>query len=202
MKYNIRLMISNMILRKKLIYSFILITLGIMSRTVLHAGPNVEFVTAAVLLSSVYLGRKWSVAVAVSTMLASDLLIGNTNIFIFTWSAYIVIGISGYWLRKVQQPKYKILAATCFGLSSSVWFYLWTNFGVWFLDSWGMYPKTIHGLMQAYIFGLPFLKYNIFGNIVFIPAAFTFIELARIRQLYSSPWLGRSKAIFQIFHTK
>lgn len=73
----------------------------------------------------------------------------------------------------------KVIAASSFGVLASVWFYLWTNFGVWLLDSWGMYERTFAGLFNAYIMGLPFLKYNLIGNIVLVPVSFLVVEAAR-----------------------
>ena len=176
-------------MQNKIIFAALLITLGVLFRTVWHLGPNVEFITSACLLSGSYLGRKWAILVPVFIMLTSDLIIGNTNIFIFTWSAYIVVGILGYWGLKNKNARLpdgqeklkitKIIKATGLGIIASLWFYLWTNFGVWLLDSWGMYPRTITGLVDAYILGLPFLKYNLMGNLVFVPVSFSLVEIVK-----------------------
>jgi len=164
---------------RNIIFAVILIILGILFRTVWHLGPNVEFVTAATLLTASYIGGWWVLTVPLLIMLISDFLIGNTNIFVFTWSAYLVMGIVGKWGFKNQKHilKFKIIEATGFGLLASVWFYVWTNFGVWFLDSWGMYPKTLAGLIDCYILAIPFFKYNLIGNLLIVPVSFTAVEL-------------------------
>lgn len=167
------------IIKNKIIFAIILICLGILSRTIWHLGPNVEFVTGSTLLSGAYLGLGWAIIVPFSIMFITDFLIGNTNIFLFTWSAYLVIGCLGYLSHKGDlRMEPKILWATGLGIGASIWFYLWTNFGVWLLDSWGMYPKTMEGLVSAYILGLPFLKYNLLGNLFLIPASFFIVEVA------------------------
>ncbi len=167
----------------------LLVTLGVLFRTVWHLGPNVEFVTSATLLAGAYLGKKWAFIVPVSIMAISDLTLGNTNIFLFTWSAYLIIGLTGHQLLKDQRSKIKdqkhrlniknnkIFKAMGIGIGASVWFFLWTNFGVWLLDSWGMYPKTLSGLIDAYVMGFPFLKYNLIGNLILIPVTFGSIEI-------------------------
>jgi len=174
--------------KKRLILASLLILLGVAFRTVWHFWPNVEFITAATLLAGAYLGKKWAVIVPFLAMFLSDLILGNTNIFLFTWSAYIVIG----YLSNLSHSDGigKIVKATGLGIAASFWFYLWTNFGVWLLDSWGMYPKTISGLINCYILALPFLKYNLLGNIIFVPLSFTVVELYR-----SVKW-------FSLFHWK
>ncbi|MBI4990942.1 hypothetical protein HZB96_02495, partial [Candidatus Gottesmanbacteria bacterium] len=155
-----------------------LIILGILFRTIWHLGPNVEFVTTSALLAGSYLGLGYALGIPLTIMLVTDLIIGNTNIFLFTWSGYLVIGYLSH-LSNLSHLKRgeKILGATGLGVVASIWFYIWTNFGVWLLDSWGMYPKTPPGLIDAYIMGLPFLKYNLMGNLVLVPLSFTSIEL-------------------------
>lgn len=173
---------------KKYIFAVTLIILGILFRTIFHLGDNVEFVTTATLLASSYLGWRFALIVPLLIMVVSDLVIGNTLIFIFTWSAYIIIGLIGYWGFKYKKLniKYKkyhlqtkilyVIKATTLGIIASFWFFLWTNFGVWLLDSWGMYSDNLKGLVDAYILGLPFLKLNLLGNLFFVPTSFFLIE--------------------------
>ncbi|MBM3283954.1 hypothetical protein FJY90_06990 [Candidatus Gottesmanbacteria bacterium] len=167
--------------KNKIIFAAFIIILGIIFRTVWHLGPNIEFVTAATLLAASYLGRKWAIIVPLSIMIITDFLIGNTNIYIFTWSAYAAIGIGAYYNLKfkILNLKYKIITAAVMGILASLWFYLWTNFGVWLTDSWGMYPKTLTGLFDAYILGLPFLRLNLISTLVFVPLSFTIVEVGR-----------------------
>lgn len=165
---------------KKIIFALILIALGIFFRTIGHVAPNVEYVTAASLLAGAYLGRKYAILVPLIIMVLTDTLIGNTNIFVFTWSGYLIIGFLGY----LSNLRGKILKAVGAGLLASIFFYLWTNFGVWALDSWGMYPRTLVGLINCYIMGLPFLKMNLLGNLFFVPVSFGAVEM--IKSFYAS----------------
>lgn len=160
---------------QKIIFAAILIAIAVILRTVGHIAPNIEYVTAAALLAGAYLGKKYAVFVPFVIMVLSDTLIGNTNIFIFTWSAYLLIGCLGY----LGNLRGKIIRATGVGILASVFFFLWTNFGVWALDSWGMYPRTLGGLMEAYVMGLPFLKMTLMGNLFFVPVSFVIVELAK-----------------------
>lgn len=165
---------------RRFIFAGILVGLGIAVRTIWHPAENVEFVTSGALLAGAYLGLRASIAVPLATMIISDLLIGNTNIFIFTWSGYLCIGVLGYLSRLSDlKGRSKILRATGLGVIASLWFYLWTNFGVWILDSWGMYQKTLAGLSQSYWYGLPFLKLNLLGNLFFVPVSFFIVEKAK-----------------------
>lgn len=170
---------------KKVIFAILLIALGILFRTVWHVGPNVEFVTAATLLAVTYLGRKAGFLVPLVIMTVSDLIIGNTNIFIFTWSAYLMIGIlNGALVKK----KNVVIRQTLFGVVASLFFFLWTNFGVWALDSFGMYSKDLSGLVRAYFMGLPFLRFNLIGNLVFISTSFWIVEKVKSINFAGKPF--------------
>jgi hypothetical protein len=156
---------------KKLLMAFFLIAIGVAGRTVFHIAPNVEFVTLASLLAATYLGRRYAILVPFVIMVITDTLIGNTNIFIFTWSAWVMIGFSGLVLRKIKGRK---LIGAVF---ASLFFYFYTNFGVWLLDAWGMYSRDFSGLTHCYLMGLPFLKLNLFSNLIFVPAGFSVVEI-------------------------
>ena len=85
-----------------------MIVIGVVGRFVLvsYAGiPNLEIITVLALIAGIYLGGVYAVAVPLSVIFLSDLVIGNTYIFIFTWTAFAMIGLFGYASRKVSLPK-------------------------------------------------------------------------------------------------
>lgn len=161
---------------KSLIIASLLISLAVLFRTVWHFGPNIEFVTAASFLAATYLGSPWAIIVPFLTMVISDRLIGNTNIYYFTWSAFIFIGLADYLFIKKFGRQKLVLKQTGAGVTASLFFYLYTNFGVWFLDSFGMYSRDLNGLIKCYVMGLPFLKFNLIGNLILVPLTFTISE--------------------------
>lgn len=164
---------------KKIFVAVFLITLGVAGRTVFELPPNVELVTLSTFLASIYLGGIFSLLVPFAIMAISDSIIGNTRIYVFTWSAYILIGLSALALRRFKKNDLNLVSAsTLFTTPSSLLFYLWTNFGVWYQ---GWYPPTLSGLIESYLMGLPFLKFNLIGNLIFVPLGFGLI--ATVRQL-------------------
>lgn len=180
---------------KKIIFAVLLISLGILFRTLWHVGPNIEFVTAATLLSTVYLGRKYSILVPLIIMVISDFIIGNTSIFVFTWSAYILIGL-------LSRNSKSVLKQTGQGILAGLFFYLWTNFGVWALDSFGMYSKDLSGLVRTYVMGLPFLRFNLIGNLVFISTSFWIVEKVKSINFAGKPFPlpdGRGEKVKRIW---
>ena len=164
--------------RRKLLLSVILVGIALSERLFFDLGPNIELITVATLLAGVYLGWPYSFFVPFLTLAISDISKGNTSIFLFTWSAYLIIGASGLLIRRFHLNKSKLLGASfAAALFSSVFFYLFTNFGVWLL---GWYPPTFAGLTACYLMGLPFLKLNLIGNLIFVPLGFTVFEMGRL----------------------
>lgn len=152
----------------------IFIALGILTRTSLHIGPNIEFVTALSLASGYFFyNKKLSWIVPFTIMVITDMVIGNTVIFLFTWSAFLIAPLIGILLKKLES-KYSYLSTPVGPLASSIafvlFFFLWTNFGVVVTTS--MYTKDFAGLMHSYINALPFLKFQFVGNILIVPAVF------------------------------
>lgn len=162
---------------KKILAAVGLVTLGVLGRTVFDLPPNVELVTLSTFFASIYLGGIFSFLVPLGIMVISDSIIGNTQIFIFTWSAYTAIGLSSLVLRRFKNNNVNLVSApTLFTVPSSLFFYLWTNFGVWYQ---GWYPPTLAGLLDSYIMGLPFLKFNLVGNLIFVSLGFGLIVFVR-----------------------
>lgn len=161
----------------ELLIIILFFALAITERVWFDLGPNIEIITLATMLSAFYLNKKYSLLLIITTLFLSDLLIGNTNIFLFTWSGFLIPAIIIGFLPKLKIAKNKPLVGLFAGLGSNMFFYFWTNFGVWALDSWGMYSKTLQGLITCYINALPFLKNQLTSTMLFVPLGFMVFEV-------------------------
>ena len=161
-------------------FVFLVFLLALLERTVFDFGPNIELVTLASLLSVFYLKRNISLFLTFLVLALSDLIIGNTGIFLFTWSGFLIpILLSANFLKKLNLNGIKKVGlATFSGIGMNLFFYAWTNFGVWAQSSWGMYPRNLSGLIASYINGLPFLKMSLTSTLFFVPLTFAILELA------------------------
>ena len=83
-----------------------------------------------------------------------------------TWAWYAAILWLGTGLRENAKPL-RLVGAS---LTSSVSFFLLSNFAVW--ACWNMYPKNFSGLMLSYTLGLPYFRQEIFGDLLFTGAMF------------------------------
>jgi len=161
---------------KKNIFLAALFLIAFSERVFFDLGPNVELVTTAVILSSFYIGRKQSFWLIFLVMLFSDLVIGNTNIFIFTWTGFLIPALFVKYFSNSKNSIFKkSLTGTFAGTLTNGFFFIWTNFGVWMLTS--MYPKTELGLITSYINAIPFLRPQIVSTLIFVPLGILLTEL-------------------------
>src|SRR3989344_1681 len=130
------------ILNTKYLVLTLLFLIAISERIAFDLGPNVELITATMILSSFYFGKKESFWLTFAIIFLSDLVIGNSNIFLFTWTGFLIPALLSRQLinKLTNLQSLKILSLTSIGLASNLFFYFWTNFGVWIIS--GMYPKT------------------------------------------------------------
>lgn len=155
--------------RVKYIVALGLILAGSVIRLMIH-GENVEVMTAVSLFAGMLLGGWLAVAVSLATIAITDMVIGNSPILLFTWSAWAMIAMAGVLLRgKAGKIGKFTLQTTGLGVLAVLGFYLWTNFGVWLLGQGEWYPYTVQGLLNSYYMGLPFLRNQLVANVVILP---------------------------------
>ena len=82
-------------------------------------------------------------------MFIGDIYFGFHNTMFFTYISLAAVTAIGIFTKKFGLKE--ILLA---GVSSSVCFFLITNFGVWLVS--GLYENNVEGLLQAYIMPIPF----------------------------------------------
>lgn len=132
------------------------------------APANLELVTAATFAATVLLRTRWAFAVPLAVTVVSDLVLGNTSIALFTWSGWLVVGL-GSLLVGNRDGWRRVGAGAVFGVGASLWFFAWTNLGVWFQGRGTWYPAGLDGLAASYVAGLPFLRTMLLGNLVLVP---------------------------------
>ena len=151
----------------------------------LGAPPNLELATAATFAGALLLRNRAAAVAPLVVAVVSDLVLGNTSILVFTWSAWAVTGVAAVLLprysgrreggRRLGWKRYA--TALGFGVGCSVWFFLWTNFGVWVVGDGSWYPRTVGGLVDCYVAGLPFARTMLVGNLVLVPLAAGLVTL-------------------------
>jgi len=130
---------------------------------------NIAPLAAMALLGGMYFGRRYALWVPLAVLLATDSVLnwqmGYRLIYwprVFDYAAFLLIGWLGLSVRDQKLgPKFAAAIATPFV------FFLISNFAVWLfgLDPGNhQYPKTLAGLLDCYMLGLPFLRGSLLGD--------------------------------------
>ena len=167
-------------LNPRILVLVLIILMAALSRLIPHM-HNFSPIGAICLFGAAFFKSKWkSFVIPLLATWISDLYINNViyakYFTSFTWfhsgalwsfSSYIVIILFGsYLLRK----KLSLLNLGVGSVGAGLIFFIISNFGVWI--SGLMYEKSLLGLINCYIAGIPFLKGTLLGNAFYVPLLF------------------------------
>jgi hypothetical protein len=138
--------------------AIIIISLGILSRVIVHA-PNFTPVLSMAFLGGMYLKGRQAVVVPLTLMIISDLIIGFYPLVYMTWGSIVLISLLGLYLKE-RKSFLTVLAGS---IASAVIFFIVTNFSAWLT----LYPHSAAGLRQCYILAIPFFRGTLAGSIAY-----------------------------------
>lgn len=135
---------------------------------------NFAPITAIALFSGyLFNNRIKSLAFVIFISLVSDSIVTSKqgiplwhSTFLFVYGSYLLIALIGNYLH--QNFSYKNLFIST--LSSSLLFFIVTNFGVWLVDH--LYTKDLQGFVACYVAAIPFYKISLLGDIMYAPLFF------------------------------
>ncbi|OGH17997.1 MAG: hypothetical protein A3F31_02620 [Candidatus Levybacteria bacterium RIFCSPHIGHO2_12_FULL_38_12] len=157
---------------KKIITPISIILFAVLLRLLPHP-PNFAPIAGMALFGGVYLNKKYALIVPLLAMFVSDLFIGFHSTILFVYGSFLLTGLIGLWIRQHKSIQNVILGT----LASSVLFFIITNFGVWLVGS--LYPKTLQGLVQCYVYALPFFRNTILGDLFYTGVFFGSYEFIK-----------------------
>ena len=130
---------------------------------------NVAPIGAFALMGGIFLNKRFALAVPVLALVLSDLVLNaqmGYSVFhaprLLDYSAFLVIGMVGLAVRNSGS---KLQFGSAFAVP--FFFYAVSNFGVWLtgLSLTGQpYAKTLTGVVECYVAGLPFLRGSMLGD--------------------------------------
>jgi hypothetical protein len=158
------------------------LVLGVIARVIPHPA-NVSPMTSISLFGGAKLSRGMAFLLTFATLIASDLLLSlvyGHEAFgpwtFFTYSGFAAIVFAGSFLKNSAA-----LRTIGFLLGSSLFFWLWTNFGIWATGQYGLYPRNLEGLVACYVAALPFLRNALLGDLAW--GAVFFLGFEGVRAL-------------------
>jgi hypothetical protein len=160
------------ILTGKFLFAAGLIVVAAFTRLVPHY-PNFTAVGAIALFGGTYLtNKKLAFIVPALAMLLTDLIIGFHPTM---WAVYLSFGLIVLIGLQIAKNK-KVTTIFLATISSSVLFFVITNFAQWLSDPF--YAKTGAGLAQCYTMAIPFFSNTALGDMFYVAVLFGVYELA------------------------
>jgi len=161
------------------IYKIGIILLAVVARLIPHA-PNFSPIGGLALFSGANFKNKFNFLIPISAMLISDMFLGFHKTIPFVYLSFIIIYFIG---KDMKFNKWQNLLSA--SLISSILFFIVTNFGVWL--NFNMYPKTIDGLIQCYVMGIPFFRNTLLSDLFY---SFSFFYGYRFLSNLSPKWIA------------
>jgi len=146
----------------RFVFIFAVIFFAAFMRLIPH-WPNFTPVAAIALFGGAMLNRKYlAFLIPLSALFLSDLILGFHSEMLAVYIAFSITVIIGLYLKNKLNAG-TIIAAS---LSSSIIFFLITNFASWLGSPF--YTANFSGLLQAYIAGLAFFNDGSIGISMFL----------------------------------
>lgn len=164
------------------------IAIGILGRIIPHP-PNLTPLISLVMISSLFFEKKTLLLGVVSIQCITDLILSYQQDYpllgywsIFSYTGILAITQMLFIFRKKTRPIKKISIFTLYPLTLtfSLFFWIWTNFGVWLSTT--LYPKTFMGFVACYMAAIPFLKNQLVGDLLWISVIFSLYSLCFIQE--------------------
>jgi hypothetical protein len=152
----------------------LLILFAAFSRLIPHA-PNFTPVISLALFAGAYLGKRLAFLVPVAAMLMSDLVVGfyDPVSMLFVYGSLLLIVAMG----NTMNNRVSLIKLGGFSLAGAVLFFVLTNFGVWIVPN-SMYPRTLAGLIECYVMGIPFFGNTVYSALLYSALMFGVYEAA------------------------
>ena len=146
----------------------VLIALGVAGRLLPHPPNFTPMAAIALFAGFIFVKRYMAIVAVIVTMLLCDYFafgalsahwFGSKSMFVVYLALLFPIVFKNFLQRKLG-----ILRIAGAALSSSIVFFVATNFAVWAFST--MYAKTFEGLVLCYTMAIPFFQNTIAGDMV------------------------------------
>ena len=153
------------------IYPICLILLLSLSRMIPHP-HNFTPILAVGVFSGFYFKEFFlGSLIVILSMFIGDLFLGFHSTMIFTYVSLVAAVSLGLLIKNL-----KITSILFTGISSSVIFYLVTNFGAWLTIP--MYEKNFAGLIQSYVLAIPFFHNTLLSTLLYLVVIKLFFDFS------------------------
>lgn len=162
----------------------LLIGLDVVARLLPHAPDFTPIAASGLFAASVLRLRGLSLVVPLAGLMASDALVGgfyDWRIMICVYGSLLLPAVAASVSIRLCRPR--MVAPVL--LSSSLLFFLVSNFAVWAFSP--LYAANAAGLVKCYLAALPFLRFTIAGDLFWGATLFGCHWLLQMRQATKAP---------------
>ena len=163
-----------------------LVGLDVFMRVVPHAWHFTPLAGSALFAAAMFRMRILSLAVPLIALALSDAVMGfyDWRVMAVVYAASVLPAAMALGVARLRAP----LVLLSLAVTSSVVFFLATNFAVWAFDD--LYTHDLAGLSACYVAALPFFQNTVGGDLYWTCALFGGYQL--VRMLFASA--GRDRA--------
>jgi len=155
-------LMNNLLLTfKKFSFPIILILILTTARLIPHPHNFTPILAVGIFAGFYFKNFFLSSFVVILSMFLGDIYFGFHNTMLFTYVALMIAAGLGLLIKK-----FKITEILFSGLSSSVCFFVITNFGVWLVS--GIYEKNLVGLFESYVMAIPFFHNTLISTLIYL----------------------------------
>ena len=148
------------LINNQILYIISIISIAVLYRLIPHP-YNFSPLYSLALFSGYKLNNKTALITILLAMIISDYQLGFYNTMVFNYLSFgLIIFIGSLFIKNIN-IKNVLLAS----ITSSLVFYLISNFGVWLLSE--LYTKNTAGLYQCYYLAIPFLQNSFLSTIFY-----------------------------------
>ena len=163
---------------KKQIFPISLILILVLARLIPHPWNFTPVIAVAIMSGYFFKNIYFSFSILLISMFVADLFLGFYENMIFVYISLLLISFIFYKISKRINFKNLFI----YGFAGSVIFFVISNFGVWALGSPGVsnlpYDKTLSGLIECYVFAIPFFPNTFLSTLIFsYPAIYIYKSL-------------------------
>ena len=131
-----------------------IIALALITRLMPHP-PNFAPITGIALFSGAnFSNKRWALILPIVCLFITDIFLGFHSLMVVIYGSFLCISAVSFFLNKIT-------FWSVFG--ASLFFFLVSNFGVWYF----YYPNTWDGFIQCYALALPFYGNTLAGDLFY-----------------------------------
>jgi uncharacterized protein DUF6580 len=161
---------QSLILRGAIVATMII--LAAVLRIVPHPW-NLTPIGALALFSGAMFRNRWiAFALPLASLFAGDLFVGLHKLIFVVYVSFAISVAIGRWLGDSRSVA-RIGGAVFMGAAQ---FFVVTNFAVWAIG--GFYPRTLEGLLNCFVAGVPFFWNTLAGDVLYSGILFGGFALA------------------------